>query len=214
MEVKLKALTQPIEPGMSPEGLIVYEARVSSPDQNNPKIDGLLKYCIREGHWSIFEMVDMTVEIVTTRAIAPQILRHKSFSFQERSQRYAEAMNYEPYEARRQDSKNRQNSIDDLPVDVKESFLFFQDSVWDFAYKRYQEAIANGVAKECARMLLPLNTATKLYMKGSVRSWIHYLQVRCHPSTQLEHRAIADSIKAIFCEQFPIISNALGWIEQ
>ena len=214
METKLISLTQPIEPGMSPEEIIVFEARVSSSDQNNPNINGLLKYCIREGHWSIFEMVDMTVEIVTTRAIAAQILRHKSFCFQERSQRYAEAMDYEPCEARRQDSKNRQNSIDDLDPWIKENFLLAQKEIWDNAYDLYKQAIAAGIAKECARMLLPLNTATKLYMKGSVRSWIHYLQVRCDPSTQLEHRAIADSIKVIFCEQFPIISNALGWIEQ
>jgi thymidylate synthase (FAD) len=127
------------------------------------------------------------------------------------SQRYAEAMDFEPCEARRQDLKNRQNSIDDLPFEVKEDFLFYQYIVWDFAYARYQEAIAAGVAKECARMLLPLNTKTRMYMKGSVRSWIHYLEVRCHPSTQKEHRDIALAIKEIFIAQFPTVSEALDY---
>ena len=210
MEVKLISVTQPVE-DISPEGLIAYCARVSSPNQENPNYAKLLKYCADHGHWSIFEMADMTVEITTTRAIAAQILRHRSFNFQEFSQRYATAFGYESTPARRQDEKNRQNSIDDLPVDVKESFLFFQEQVWDFAYTRYQEAIANGVAKECARMLLPLNTKTRLYMKGSVRSWIHYFQVRCDPATQKEHRDIALAAREIFCEQFPTVATAIGF---
>ena len=210
MEVKLISVTQPVE-DISPEGLIAYCARVSSPNQENPNYAKLLKYCADHGHWSIFEMADMTVEITTTRAIAAQILRHRSFNFQEFSMRYATAFGYESTPARRQDEKNRQNSIDDLPVDVKESFLFFQEQVWDFAYTRYQEAIANGVAKECARMLLPLNTKTRLYMKGSVRSWIHYFQVRCDPATQKEHRDIALAAREIFCEQFPTVATAIGF---
>lgn len=210
MEVKLISVTQPVE-DISPEGLIAYCARVSSPNQENPNYAKLLKYCADHGHWSIFEMADMTVEITTTRAIAAQILRHRSFNFQEFSMRYATAFGYESTPARRQDEKNRQNSIDDLPVDVKESFLFFQEQVWDFAYTRYQEAIANGIAKECARMLLPLNTKTRLYMKGSVRSWIHYFQVRCDPATQKEHRDIALAAREIFCEQFPTVATAIGF---
>lgn len=193
------------------EKIMAYCARVSSQHQDNPKIAGLLKYCAKQGHWSVFEMADMTLEIVTSRAIAPQILRHKSFSFQEMSQRYTNALNYVPCDARRQDEKNRQNSFDDLPTDIKEWFLNAQEGVWDYAFRRYTIAIENGVAKECARMLLPLNTETRLYMKGSVRSWIHYFQVRCDPATQKEHRDIALAGQEIFKEQFPIISEALNF---
>lgn len=213
MQTKLIAVTNSLD-GRSPEELIAYCARVSSPKQDNPNIEGLLKYCIRQCHWSIFEMVDMTVEITTSRAIAAQILRHKSFCFSEFSQRYAEALDYEPCEARRQDAKNRQNSIDDLDDWIKVRFKASQHEIWETAFDLYQQAIAAGIAKECARMLLPLNTQTRLYMKGSVRSWIHYLQVRCDPATQEEHRAIANAIKAIFIEQFPIISVALEWVDQ
>lgn len=193
------------------EKIMAYCARVSSQHQDNPEIAGLLKYCAKQGHWSVFEMADMTLEIVTSRAIAPQILRHKSFSFQEMSQRYTNALNYVPCDARRQDEKNRQNSFDDLPTDTKEWFLNAQEGVWDYAFRRYTIAIENGVAKECARMLLPLNTETRLYMKGSVRSWIHYFQVRCDPATQKEHRDIALAGQEIFKEQFPIISEALNF---
>lgn len=213
MEVKLISVTKPLpltdETGTTPEGLIAYCARVSSPHQENPDYEKLLRYCVKHKHWSIFEQVDMTVEITTSRMISAQILRHRSFSFQEFSQRYSEVMEYEPCEARRQDTKNRQNSIDDLTEDVQKSFLFFQDSVWNFAYERYQAAIADGIAKECARSLLPLNTQTRLYMKGSVRSWIHYLQVRCGPETQQEHRDIAEAIKSIFCDNFPVVAEAI-----
>lgn len=213
--IKLISVTKPQEiygQSFTPEGLIAYCARVSSPHQENPDYAKLLHYCIQHGHWSVFEMVDMTLEITTSRAIAAQILRHKSFSFQEFSLRYSEALDYVPCEARRQDTKNRQNSIDDLSFEVKENFLFSQDMVWDFAYERYQQAIANGIAKECARMLLPLNTKTRLYMKGSVRSWIHYLQVRTGPETQKEHRDIALSAQTIFNQQFPTVAEALEWI--
>ena len=215
MQVKLISVTKPeIEidgQQLTPEGLIAYCARVSSPNQENPNYAQLLNFCIINKHWSIFEMVDMTVEIITTREIAPQVLRHKSFSFQEFSLRYATAMGYEAYDARRQDDKNRQNSLDDLDSETKEWFLDAQDDVWDYSYDRYQTAISKGIAKECARSVLPLNTVTRLYMKGSVRSWIHYLDVRCHPSTQKEHRDIALAIKEIFIAQFPTVAQALDY---
>lgn len=213
MKVKLISVTKPVltvdESEITPEGLIAYCARASSPNQENPNYAKLLKYCADHGHWSVFEMVDMTVEIETSRAISPQLLRHKSFSFQEFSQRYSRVSSYEVCEARRQDDKNRQNSIDDLSFEAKASFLFFQEALWDFAYGGYLEAIEQGVAKECARMLLPLNTKTKLYMKGSVRSWIHYFDVRCDEATQLEHQQIAVEIKKIFIDQFPVIAKAI-----
>ena len=157
-------------------------------------------------------MVDMTLDITTTLAIAPQILRHRSFSFQQYSLRYAEAMQFIVYEARRQDEKNRQNSIDDLPDDVKEWFENVQILNFNECWRRYEHALALGIAKECARNLLPLNTATSLHMKGSVRSWIHYFQVRCHPSSQIEHRDIALAGRDIFCQHFPIIAEALDFI--
>lgn len=197
----------------SPEALIAYCARVSSPKQENPEYAKLLAYCIKNGHWSPFQMVDMTVEIETSRAIAAQILRHSSFSFQEFSQRYSEADDYVPCEARRQDKKNRQNSIDDLVPASKSRFFDDQRFIWDTAYKLYQQAIDAGIAKECARMLLPLNTKTRLYMKGSVRSWIHYIQVRTDPSTQKEHRDIALEAQSVFKSNFPITSKALGWVD-
>lgn len=215
MQVRLISVTAPLikidGKDTTPEGLIAYCARVSSPNQENPDYAKLLRFCIREKHWSIFEMVDMTVEITTTRAIAPQILRHRSFSFQEFSQRYAKAMNYEIYDARRQDEKNRQNSLDDFDEETKAWFKAAQEEVVSLAFKRYEEALAKGIAKECARSLLPLNVETRLYMKGSVRSWIHYLQVRCDPATQKEHRDIANAIRKIFIEQFPTVADALEW---
>ena len=218
MQVKLIAVTEPrIEINgerLTPEGLIAYCARVSSPHQENPDYVKLLRFCIREGHWSVFEMIDMNLEITTTRAIAPQILRHKSFCFQEFSQRYAEVMGYEAYDARRQDMKNRQNSFDDLPETTKAWFLDAQEEVWEHSKTKYDEAIALGIAKECARSVLPLNTVTRMYMKGSVRSWIHYFEVRCDPATQKEHRDIALAGRAIFCNEFPTIATALGWIEE
>lgn len=196
---------------LSPEGLIAYCARVSSPHQDNPDYVKLLRFCARQGHWSVFEMVDMTLEITTTRAIAPQILRHRSFSFQEFSQRYAKVASYELYEARRQDAKNRQNSIDDLDEETKQWFRDVQKEIWEHSFKRYEEALAKGVAKESARVILPLNATTRLYMKGSVRSWIHYLQTRCDPATQKEHRDIALAAREIFISKFPVIAEALEW---
>jgi thymidylate synthase (FAD) len=196
----------------SAEGIMAYTARVSSPHQDNPSYAKLLKYCADHGHWSVFEMVDMTVEITTSRAIAQQILRHRSFSFQEFSQRYAKAsMGFEMYEARRQDSKNRQNSIDDMSESDKSWFEMAQISVQERAQIFYDQALERGIAKEQARFLLPASTTTKLYMKGSVRSWIHYLKVRTDPSTQKEHRDIAVAAKVLFIETFPITAEALGW---
>lgn len=205
-KVKLIAITPKAEEVMG------YCARVSNPsNQDNPKVEGLLKYCITHGHWSVFEQANLTIEIETSRAIAPQILRHRSFSFQEFSQRYAAATGYVSYEARRQDDKNRQNSIDDLPGETQEWFKRSQAEVWNLAYSRYQEALDRGVAKECARALLPLNTATRLYMNGTVRSWMHYIQLRTANGTQLEHMRIAEKCREIFCRELPAVSRALGW---
>lgn len=195
---------------LTAEALIAYCARVSSPHQENPNYAKLLEFCINAGHWSIFEMVDMTVEITTTRAIAPQLLRHKSFVWQEFSMRYSRSTSCEIYEAREQDTKNRQNSTDTLSNDDKEWFKQAQADVWEYGHDRYDEALERGIAKECARSLLPLNTVTKLYMKGSVRSWIHYFAVRCAPATQKEHRDIAITIRdEIFSEHFPLIHSII-----
>jgi thymidylate synthase (FAD) len=215
MQVKLISLTQPEididgqKP--TPEGLIAYCARVSSPNQENPDYERLLRFCMREGHWSVFEMVDMTVEITTTLAIAPQILRHKSFCFQQFSRRYSsDALAFETYPARRQDVKNRQNSLDDFDETVKWWFKNAQTQIWLHAERLYEEALAFGIAKECARNLLPQITTTKLYMKGNVRSWIHYFQVRCDVATQKEHRDIACAIRdEIFAQKFPLIHKVL-----
>lgn len=204
MEVKLINVTQ------DAEALMAYCARVSSPHQDNPEYSKLLSYCIKHGHWSVFEQADMTVEITTSRAIATQILRHRSFCFQEFSQRYAAATEFEYPAARRQDDKNRQSSHDDLS---KEDKAWWEGVVLiniAFLETAYEEALERGIAKECARMILPLCTQTKLYMKGNVRSWIHYLQVRTGPETQLEHREIALAIKEIFDAQFPTVATALA----
>jgi thymidylate synthase (FAD) len=195
------------------EGLMAYVARVSSSDPLNTKYAGLLKYCIQHKHWSVFEMIDVTMEITTSRAIAAQILRHKSANFQEFSQRYQEVPEdgFIIYKARRQDTKNRQNSIDDLSEEDVEFFAKAQKEVWELARKRYGEAINRGIAKECARFLLPLNTKTTLFMKGPMRTWIHYLDLRGGNGTQLEHMDIAINAKKIFSKKFPIVSEAMGW---
>lgn len=192
------------------EKIIAYCARVSSPNQENPEYEKLLKYCMDHGHWSIFEMADMCVEITTSRAIAAQILRHKSFSFQEFSQRYQVVQGFETIEARRQDTKNRQNSFDDLDERDKAWFLAAQAKVINEANNVYRDALDRGIAKECARMVLPLLTQTRMYMKGDARSWIHYLQVRTSPETQKEHRDVANAVKPIFCEHFPIIGALIS----
>lgn len=216
MQVRLISVTNPLievdNKPLNPEGLIAYCARVSSPQQETLNYQKLLTYCINHRHWSVFEMVDMTVEIVTSRAISPQILRHKSFQFQEFSQRYARAQTIERYQPRRQDDKNRQNSFEDIDETTVAWFKEAQERIANLALEQYNLALEKGVAKECARVLLPLGTQTKLYMKGSVRSWIHYLEVRTENSTQKEHREIAMEIKKIFMAQFPITATALKWI--
>jgi thymidylate synthase (FAD) len=215
MQVRLISVTNPFieidNHQLTPEGLIAYCARVSSPHQETPDYEKLLSYCIQKKHWSVFEMVDMTVEITTSRAISPQILRHRSFCFQEFSQRYAKVQAVEKYQPRRQDVKNRQNSLDDLDDATVAWFDQAQESIAQLGMEKYEEALERGIAKECARVLLPLGTQTRLYMKGSIRSWIHYLEVRTDPATQKEHRDIADAVKAIFTEQFPVTSRAMGW---
>ena len=211
--VKLISITQGLGElaTFSPEELIVYCARVSNPENqmNKETAPKLLAYCIKQKHWSIFEQVNMGVEIVTSRGIATQILRHKSFSFQEFSLRYAKAMDIIAYPARRQDLKNRQNSIDDLSQETKEWFEKKQEDIAILSKKYYAEALEKNIAKEVARFLLPLSTMTKLYVTGSVRSFVTYLLVRLDKSTQLEHREIAQEIWKIFKIQFPNISLAL-----
>lgn len=212
MEVKLISLTKPCIEGLelSAEELIVYTARVSNPENqtNMQTAEKLLKYLITHKHWSPFEMCDMTVEVKTTRAIAAQIIRHKSLSVQEFSQRYSQANQIEGLEIRRKGQTNRQSSEEVFDPQIGDKKA--TDLVSEFFEKSqnlYNELIEAGVAKECARGVLPLNTQTTLYLKGSVRSWIHYLQVRCTPETQLEHRQVAEGILKIFSEQFPIISK-------
>lgn len=207
MSVELVAITP------DAEKLIAYCARVSSPNQENPEYAKLLAYCIKHKHWSIFEQASMTVEIQTSRMISAQILRHRSFQFQEFSQRYAKAQKIVLCDARRQDEKNRQNSIDDLDDEIREEWLVLQMEHFAAAQEIYGWALDHGIAKECARAVLPMQTATRLYMTGSIRSWIHYLDVRCSEDTQLEHREIANEIKAIFVKQLPVVAEALGWTE-
>tara|TARA_B100001123_G_C15343326_1_gene1035973 strand:- start:5345 stop:5974 length:630 start_codon:yes stop_codon:yes gene_type:complete len=194
------------------ENVIGYCARVSNPkNQDNPDVSKLLGYCIKHGHWSIFEMANMVVEIETTRGIAAQILRHRSFSFQEFSQRYAKAQGFEDVKPRRQDTKNRQNSIDDIEDGIIDWFNGAVKEVEELSNYYYETALSLGIAKESARFLLPLNTKTRMYMNGTVRSWIHYIQLRTDPSTQREHRDIAESIKSLFIDNFPNTSEALNW---
>jgi len=198
------------------EKTIGYVARVSNPNnQENPKVAGLLKYCIQHQHWSIFEQAFMTVEIETTRGLAAQILRHRSFTFQEFSQRYADtnllADEIPMFDLRSQDLKNRQNSNDDVPQNKKQDL---QEKIAEHFVQSmdlYNELLANGIAKECARFVLPLATPTRLYMSGSIRSWIHYIDLRSAHGTQKEHMDIAEGCRDIFKEQFPIIAEALDW---
>ena len=210
MSVKLVTVTP------DAEKLMAYIARVSNPsNQDNEKYAGLLKYCIKHNHWSVFEQSSMSVEIETTRAIAAEILRHRSFTFQEFSQRYAAstALGDIPLpELRRQDLKNRQNSTDDLdPFVVQDYELKIKKHFVD-AVKLYDEMLEAGVAKECARMVLPLATPTRIYMTGSCRSWIHYINLRSAHGTQKEHMVIAEACRKVFTEQFPAVSEALGGV--
>jgi thymidylate synthase (FAD) len=210
MNVKLISVTPDAEKLMS------YCARVSNPSgQNRDDYAKLLAYCIKHQHWSIFEQAFFTVEINTTRGLAAQILRHRSFTFQEFSQRYADATllaeDIPTFELRRQDNKNRQNSIDDISDETKVKWNVKIREHFAKAKSIYDGMIADGIAKECARFVLPLATPTRLYMSGSVRSWIHYIELRSSNGTQKEHRLIAEEIKGIFSEQFPTVSEALGW---
>ncbi len=196
---------------------IAYCARVSNPkNQFNNSSAGLLKYCIQNQHWSIFEHAFLTVEINTSLAIATQILRHRSFTFQQFSQRYADSTELQlelPIpELRRQDTKNRQNSTDDLPADVSISFQTRIENHFKEAILLYQGMLDAGVAKESARFVLPQATQTRLYMSGSLRSWIHYINLRSAHGTQAEHKKIAELCKCIFVDEFPTIAAALDWI--
>lgn len=193
-----------------------YVARVSNPqNQENPNVAGLLKYCIKHQHWSVFEQAHMTLEIETNRGIAAQILRHRSFTYQEFSQRYADVNWLESGipvpDLRSQDNKNRQNSIDDIPQETKEDLQIYIRNHFLSAMELYNELLRQGVAKECARFVLPLATPTRIYMTGSVRSWIHYINLRSAHGTQKEHMDIANACREVFVQQFPICAEALEW---
>ena len=208
--VKLVTVTPEAEKTMG------YVARVSNPNnQDNPKVAGLLKYCIKHNHWSVFEQAHMTVEIETTRGLAAQILRHRSFTYQEFSQRYADSSllgeTIPLPELRRQDTKNRQNSIDDVDPLMQQDFEIKMQKHFDSGMKLYKQMLDEGIAKECARFVLPLATPTRLYMTGSVRSWIHYINLRSANGTQKEHMDIANAVRDVFVEQFPICAEALEW---
>ena len=211
MNVKLISVTPDAEKTMG------YVARVSNPNnQENPKVSGLLGYCIKHEHWSVFEQSFMTLEIETTRAIAAQILRHRSFTFQEFSQRYADssmlADQVPMFDLRRQDTKNRQNSIDDIDPFTKQEFEIKIRRHFDEAMVLYQSMLDMNIAKECARFVLPLATPTRIYMSGSCRSWIHYINLRSAHGTQKEHMDIANACKEVFTEQFPVVAEALEWV--
>jgi thymidylate synthase (FAD) len=215
MNVKLISLSNPVTTGMSsPEELIAYCARVSNPSNqlNTETAPKLLSYLIKHKHWSPFEMVSMCVEIQTSRAIAAQILRHRSFSFQEFSQRYSTATELERIELRKQGKTNRQ--VGDEPLNISEHLEVFEeiDRLQQESLDLYSKLINKGIAKECARMVLPLNTSTTMYMSGSIRSWIHYIDLRANEDTQKEHREIAFKIKDIFINNFPNTSKALSWV--
>ena len=210
MTVKLVSVTPDAEQTMA------YIARVSNPaNQSNENYARLLSYCIQHNHWSVFEQSFMTLEIETTRGLAAQILRHRSFTYQEFSQRYADssllAETIPVPELRRQDTKNRQNSIDDLDPEFVALSQRQIDTYFKQGMSLYQHLLDNGVAKECARFVLPLATPTRLYMSGSCRSWIHYIQLRSANGTQKEHMEIAEQCKKIFAEQFPTVAEALEW---
>jgi len=209
-QVKLVTVTPDAEKTMG------FVARVSNPNnQENPKVAGLLKYCIKHQHWSVFEQAHMTLEIETTRGLAAQILRHRSFTYQEFSQRYADSSllseTIPMIELRSQDLKNRQNSIDDVDEFKKQRFEILIQQHFERSMKLYQQMLREGIAKECARFVLPLAVPTKIYMTGSVRSWIHYINLRSANGTQKEHMDIALACRDIFVEQFPICAEALEW---
>jgi len=198
------------------EKMMAYIARVSNPaNQQNEKYSGLLKYCIKHNHWSVFEQSSMTLEIETTRGLAAQILRHRSFTYQEFSQRYADTKLLDDTiplpQLRKQDLKNRQNSTDDLDEFLVQDFQLEMTKLFASSMKLYNKMLESGVAKECARFVLPLATPTRLYMTGSCRSWIHYINLRSAHGTQKEHMNIAEECRRIFTEQFPAVSEALEW---
>ena len=211
MNVKLISVTPDAEKTMA------YIARVSNPNnQENPNFAGLLRYCINHKHWSVFEQATMTLEIETTRGLSPQILRHVSFRYQEFSQRYADSSLLDEtiplFDLRRQDTKNRQNSVDDIDPSVKQEFEIKIRRHFDEGMKLYKEMLDAEIAKECARFVLPLATPTRMYMTGSVRSWIHYIDLRSANGTQKEHMDIANACKKVFVEQFPTVAEALEWV--
>jgi thymidylate synthase (FAD) len=211
MNVKLISVTPDAEKTMA------YVARVSNPkNQTNENYSKLLAYCIKHNHWSVFEQAFMTLEIETTRGLAAQILRHRSFTYQEFSQRYADSSllgdTIPMFDLRRQDTKNRQNSIDDVDPFVRQEFEIRIRKHFDDAMTLYQSMLDMGIAKECCRFVLPLATPTRLYMSGSVRSWAHYITLRSANGTQKEHMDIAEECKKIFVEQFPTCAEALEWV--
>ena len=211
MSVKLISVTP------DAEKMMAYVARVSNPNnQENPNYAKLLGYCIKHNHWSVFEQSFMTLELETTRGVAAQVLRHRSFTYQEFSQRYADssmlADQVPMFDLRRQDTKNRQNSIDDVDPFVKQEFEIKVRRHFDEAMVLYQSMLDSGIAKECARFVLPLATPTRIYMSGSCRSWIHYINLRTANGTQKEHMDLAEGCKKVFIEQFPTCAEALEWV--
>ena len=209
MTVKLVQVTPDAEKNMA------YIARVSNPNnQDNDDYSGLLKYCIKHQHWSVFEQSSMTLEIETTRGLAAQVLRHRSFTFQEFSQRYADSNllgKIDLPDLRRQDTKNRQNSIDNLEPEIVEKLNKQMTTLFESSLALYNQMLELGVAKECARFVLPLATPTRLYMTGSCRSWIHYIQLRSAHGTQKEHMDIANACKGLFVQYYPTVAEALEW---
>ena len=211
MTVKLISVTPDAEKTMA------YVARVSNPkNQDNEKFAGLLSYCIKHGHWSVFEQAYMTVEINTTRGLAAQILRHRSFTYQEFSQRYADANLLSEKiplpKLRRQDTKNRQNSTDDIDPFIVQKYEMLMEEHFKSSMDLYNKMLDDGIAKECARFVLPLSTPTRIYMTGSCRSWVHYINLRSAHGTQKEHMDIANACREVFIQQFPSVSEALGWV--
>ena len=211
MTVKLISVTPDAEKTMA------YVARVSNPkNQDNEKFAGLLSYCIKHGHWSVFEQAYMTVEINTTRGLAAQILRHRSFTYQEFSQRYADANLLSEKiplpKLRSQDTKNRQNSTDDIDPFIVQKYEMLMEEHFKSSMDLYNKMLEDGIAKECARFVLPLSTPTRIYMTGSCRSWVHYINLRSAHGTQKEHMDIANACREVFIQQFPSVSEALEWV--
>ena len=204
--------------GKGPQEVISYTARISNPhnQENYRTATGLLKYCIKHAHWSIFETASMTLEINTNRGIAAQVLRHRSFTFQEFSQRYADTklldQNIPVPSLRKQDQKNRQNSTNDLPPGMVADYQKKIEDHFEAGMDLYNNLLDNGVAKECARFVLPLSTPTRIYMTGSCRSWIHYINLRTAHGTQAEHMELAENCKKVFTQVFPDIAEALEWL--